>query len=118
MSDIEGHDSKLNALKPFCQAMGLHPLVGFGMFAVDWMLFFGEVATVGVSIAITIPVAVVLSIACVFIQKYSFKDEWGAAFGKSLLIGLLTAIPSPLPSIVAFVGGAVGTVKVLLPNKQ
>lgn len=98
--------------------MGLHPLVGFGMFAIDWMLFFSEVATAGISMAITIPVAVILCIASVFIQKYSFKDEWGAAFGKGLLIGLLTAIPSPLPSIVAFVGGAVGTVKVLLPDKE
>ncbi len=35
----------MDALKKFSQFFGLHPLVGFGMFAVDLMLFGVESAT-------------------------------------------------------------------------
>ncbi len=46
----------------FCQKFGLHPLVGFGMVAVDTMLFGAESATLGISWPISIAVAVVLGI--------------------------------------------------------
>ncbi len=108
----------MNALRTFCQTYGLHPLVGFGMFAIDWMLFGEEAATLGVGWAISIPVALVLTIGCTLIQKYEYKDEWGAAIGKSLLIGLLTAIPTAIPSIVALGGGVIGTIKMLLPKQD
>jgi hypothetical protein len=100
-----------------CKIMGLHPLVGFGMFAVDWMLFTAEAGTLGASWVISIGVAVVLTIPSVLIQKYGFKEEWGLAIGKGLMIGCMTAIPTALPSIVPFVGGALGTV-VLLSNSS
>src|ERR1017187_1882655 len=46
-------------------------------------------------------------------------DEWGAAFGKALLVALLTAIPTALPgSIVSPTGGMIGTVKMLLPKER
>ena len=96
-----------------CQMMGLHPLVGFGMFAVDGMLFTAEGATLGASWVISIGVAIALTIPCVLIQKYGFKDEWGLAIGKGIMIGCLTAIPTGLPSVVPLVGGALGTVALL-----
>jgi hypothetical protein len=107
----------MSSRKSFMQEYGLHPLVGFGMFAVDWMLFAGEVGTLGASWPVSIPVAIVLTIACTLIQRYAFKDDWGTAAGKSLIIGLLTAIPTPIPSIVPLSGGLLGTVRVLLPGK-
>jgi hypothetical protein len=106
----------MNAIRVFSQACGLHPLAGFGMFAADWMLFGNESTTLGAGWLISIPVAFALTIACMFIQRYAFRDEWGAAIGKSLLVGLLTGIPTALPSIVALGGGAIGTVKMLLPR--
>lgn len=106
----------MNKLLPFCQMMGLHPLVGFGLFAIDWMLFAGEGATFGGSWIVSIGVAIVLTIPCVLIQKYGFKEGWGLAIGKGMMLGLLTAIPTPLPSVVPFVGGALGTVALLGNN--
>ena len=107
------------SLRSFCQAVGLHPLVGFGFCAIDVMLFGEEVATASIGWAASIPVAFVLGIAAVFIQRYSFNDEWGAAFGKALLVALLTAIPTALPgSIVSPTGGMIGTVKMLLPKER
>lgn len=93
------------------QALGLHPLVAFGMFACDWMLFGGEAGSAGVGLAITIPIALALVIPSILVQRYSFKDGWGAAIGKGLLVGVLTAIPMPIGSPVTFAGGVLGLLR-------
>lgn len=103
----------MNNLKKLSQSFGLHPLVGFGMFAVDMMLFGGEVMTFELTLPISMAVGAALSIPSILIQKYSFNDRWGAATGKGLLIGVLTAIPTPLPALVPLLGGTLGTMQML-----
>jgi ABC-type sulfate transport system permease subunit len=76
------------------------------MAAIDVMLFGAESTVIGW--AISIPVAAVFSIASALIQKHGFKDEWGLAIGKALLIGCLTAIPWPIGAVVPLVGGVLG----------
>jgi hypothetical protein len=108
----------MEKVNEFCQNFGLHPFVGFGMIAVDWMLFGSEAATLGVGWGVSVLVALALTPPCILIQKYSYKDSWGASAGKGLLVGVLTAIPTGLPSIVTFGGAAIGTARYLLPNKK
>ncbi len=96
-----------------CKMMGLHPLVGFGMFAVDSMLFTGEAGTLGASWVISIGIAIALTIPCTLIQRYGFKEGWGLAIGKGIMVGCLTAIPTALPSVVPVAGGLLGTVALL-----
>src|SRR5262245_1109415 len=98
-------DSRRAAL---ARSLGLHPLVAFGMFACDWMLFGGEAGSAGVGLALTVPIALALMIPCILIQRYSFGDRWGAALGKGLLVGVLTAIPLPIGSPVTLAGGVIG----------
>lgn len=98
----------MSKFRQVSQFLGLHPLVGFGLFATDWMLFGGEVATLGASIPITIAAGLLLTFPSILIQRFGFKDSWGLAIGKGLLVGILTAIPAPLPSIVPFLGGVLG----------
>ncbi|NJL26971.1 MAG: hypothetical protein HC897_03345 [Thermoanaerobaculia bacterium] len=100
----------------FCEVFGLHPLVGFGMFATDWMLFSTDIATGCAGLLLTVPVGLLLSIPSILIQRHAFKDDWGTALGKGLLIGVLTAIPTALPSILTLGGGVLGTAKTLLPG--
>lgn len=108
----------MDTLKKFSQYFGLHPLVGFGMFAIDLMLFGSiEVPTFEAGWPITVPVAAFLTIPCVLIQKFSYKDDWGSAIGKGMLVGVLTAIPTALPAAVPFIGGILGTVNLLSPDK-
>lgn len=95
-------------MKNMLHKIGLHPLVAFGMLVVDWMLF-GTDAT-GVGWGISIAVAVVLIIPCILAQKYSYGDDWAMAIAKGLLVGLITAIPPPLPSVITGVGGILGVV--------
>jgi hypothetical protein len=107
----------MSKIHQFCQMMGLHPLVGFGMFAIDWMLFAAEGSTLGAGWVISITVAIALTIPSILIQRYGFKDEWGLAIGKGLLIGCVTAVPTALPSVIPLIGGGLGTVA-LLSNKD
>ena len=108
----------MDAIKKLSRSFGLHPLVGFGMFAIDMMLFDSEVLTFGLSWPISIGIGAALTVPSVLIQRYSFKDSWGAAVGKGLLVGILTAIPTPLPSLISLLGGALGTVQMLGSGKD
>lgn len=92
----------------WASAIGLHPLVAFGMVAADMMLFGGEMASGGVGLAVTIPIALALTVPCVLLQRYSYGDTWGEAFGKGIMVGVLTAIPFPIGSPVTILGAIVG----------
>lgn len=83
------------------------------MVAVDSMLFGTEGSTLGASWVISIGVAIALIVPIFLIQKYGYKDGWGLAIGKGLMIGVLTAIPSALPAMFSFTGGILGTVALL-----
>ncbi len=104
---------RANTLQRFSKFFGLHPLVGFGMFATDLMLFGVEAGTFEIGWLVTVPVAIFLTIPSVLIQKYNYKDDWGSAIGKGMLVGVLTAIPTALPSAVPFIGGVLGSVNLL-----
>ena len=108
----------LNNLKKLSQSLGLHPLVGFGMFAVDMMLFSTEVLTFELSWPISVAIGAALTLPSILIQRHSFGDSWGAAIGKGMLVGVLTAIPTPLPAIVPLLGGALGTMQILADKED
>ncbi len=108
----------MDTLKKLSRSMGLHPLVGFGMFAIDMMLFGAETITFELTWPISVAIGAALTLPSVLIQRYSFKDNWGAAIGKGLLVGVLTAIPTPLPAIVPLLGGALGTMQMLGSGKE
>ncbi|KAF0248005.1 MAG: hypothetical protein FD167_2590 [bacterium] len=106
----------MEKVKSFSQMFGIHPIVAFSLFIIDWMLFGAELMTLGTDWIITAPIGIVLGIAAMFVQRYGFKDELGVAIGKGLLLGLLTAIPTALPSLAMIPFAAIGAVK-LLSNK-
>ncbi len=103
----------MEKIKNFSQMFGIHPLVVFALFAADWMMFSTEIATIGTDWVITAPIGIILGIGAILVQKYSFKDETGLAIGKGILLGLLLAIPTALPSFAMLPFAAVGAVKLL-----
>ena len=89
---------------------GLHPAAAAGVIAVDVMLFGATAATLGVGWAASVPVGAALGVATALIQaRGSPRDDPGLAVGKGILVGLLTAIPTPLPSVLVFGAGVAGT---------
>ncbi|MDE2935746.1 MAG: hypothetical protein OXP37_02785 [Chloroflexota bacterium] len=80
-----------------------------GVIAVDVMLYGATAATLGAGWVISVPVGAALGIAIALIQaRGSPRDDPGLAVGKGVLVGLLTAIPTPLPSVVVLGAGAAG----------
>ncbi|MCC6557233.1 MAG: hypothetical protein IT372_30140 [Polyangiaceae bacterium] len=94
--------------------LGLHPLVAFAMVCADLMLTASDLVTVA---TVSIAVAAALTVPCVLLQRYAYKDGWGVAIGKGLIVGVLTAIPTPLPSVVTGAGGVLGLIGLLGERK-
>ncbi|MRS04386.1 hypothetical protein EG832_14400 [bacterium] len=104
----------MNTINKFCLWTGLHPLVAILMIILDNMLF----ASGGLVISwpISIPIGITTTIICVLIQKNAMREQWGLAIGKSMFVGLLTAIPTALPSNITAIGGVLGTVSLIANN--
>lgn len=95
--------------------LGLHPLVAFAMVIVDIMLTAADLMTVA---TVSVIVGLILTIPCTLLQRYAYKDEWGVAVAKGLIVGILTAIPTPLPAIVTGAGGVAGAIGLLSERKE
>ena len=95
--------------------LGLHPLVAFSMVVVDLMLTAADLMTAA---TVSVIVGLILTIPCTLLQRYAYKDEWGVAVGKGLIVGILTAIPTPLPAIVTGAGGVAGAIGLLTDRKE
>lgn len=71
----------------------------------DWVLFGGEVFTAGVGLPFTMPIGFFVGFLVAMFQRYDTGDNWGVAFSKGVTLGILTAIPTPLPTILVGVAG-------------
>ena len=96
--------------------LGLHPAVAFAMIIVDVMLFSAD--GTGVGWIISCLVAAALTIPCILFQRYAYHDNWGIAIAKGMLIGIITAIPTPLPAIITGTGGVMGAIGMLNAPKK
>ena len=90
---------------------GIHPLVAIGLVAVDFVLF-GADAT-GVGWILSCLVATALMLPSILIQHFAYKDNWGTAIAKGIIVGVLTAIPTPLPAVITGTGGIMGLLGML-----
>lgn len=115
-SKVTGGRNKLNKFIQFCQFFGLNPIVALMMIVLDVMLF--GTGGLAASWPISIPIGIVATIICVLIQKNAMREQWGLAIGKGLFVGLLTAIPTPIPSLLTATGGAFGTVALIAISKN
>lgn len=113
----QGRDA-MEKTRSLLDNVGLHPLVGFGMAALDAMLFGQEAATLGVTWPISVVVAVVFAGASVLIQRKGYGDDWLLAIGKGMVVGLLTAIPTAILAIVPIAGGVAGAWSMAFGRKQ
>ena len=98
--------------------VGVHPLAAVGIIAVDSMLFGGTIASGGVGWGASVPVGFAVGVAVGLIQRRGTPpDDLGLAVGKGLMVAVLTAIPTPLPSALVAGAGTAGAVT-LLRNRR
>ena len=93
------------------RSIGIHPAAALVAVAVDLMLFVGVVGTAGVGWVLSIPVGFVVAIIVTLFQRWGTQDNMGLAVAKGLSVGLLTAIPTPLPSVVTLGLGTAGGIQ-------
>jgi hypothetical protein len=104
------HEQTARSSRGFGQLFGLDPRIAFLTFVVDLMLFGGTVLTFGLLIPIAIAAGVVLGFITYRAQLKWYGDDHESALIKGVIIGLLTAIPTPLPAIVYLPSGVLGLI--------
>ena len=96
------------ATRGFAQSFGLHPSVAFVTVAADLMLHSADVVSAGLLIPFSAGAGVVLAIIAFLAQRKWYSDDNESAFIKSLVILLLSIIPSPLPYLLFVPAGVIG----------
>jgi len=94
----------------FGQIFGIHPTIAFLTLIVDLMLFGGEVATMGAILPVSIGAGFGLGVIAYLAQRKWYGDDKDSAIIKALILGFLTAIPTPLPAILSVPSGIVGLI--------
>ncbi|HEX3748853.1 MAG TPA: zinc ribbon domain-containing protein [Bryobacteraceae bacterium] len=92
----------------FCQAFGLDPRVAFLTLIVDVMLNAGDVASLGLLLPVSIGAGIVLGYIVYRAQIGWYGDDPESAKIKAIILGLLTAIPTPLPELLYVPAGVIG----------
>lgn len=104
------HDPSVQASRGLSQLFGLDPRIAFLMFIVDMMLFGGEVLTFGLLIPVAMAAGAVLGFITYRAQRRWYGDDHDAALIKGAIVGLLTAIPTPLPALLYVPSGILGLI--------
>jgi hypothetical protein len=94
----------------FTQLFGLDPRIAFLTFIVDAMLFGGVALTAGLLIPVALVAGVVLGFITYRAQMKWYGDDRESALIKGVIVGLLTAIPTPLPAILYVPSGILGLI--------
>jgi len=104
------HEQTARSSRGFIQIFGLDPRIAFLTFVIDLMLFGGEVLTLGLLIPIALVAGVVLGFITYRAQMRWYGDDPESALIKGVIVGLLTAIPAPLPAILYLPSGLLGLI--------
>lgn len=90
------------------QMLALHPGMAALTVTVDLMAQSAAVATAGLLIPLSVAAGAVLAWLCYRAQMKWMNDDEEAALIKAVAVGLLTAIPSPLPYAFFIPMGIIG----------
>jgi hypothetical protein len=95
----------------FIQNFGLDPRIAGLMLIVDLMLNAGEIVSMGLLVPFSIAAGIVLGYITYKAQMNWYGDDKESAKIKAIVVGLLTAIPTPLPAILYVPAGILGLLR-------
>jgi hypothetical protein len=90
---------------------GLDPRIAFAALIVDMMLNAGDVLSAGLLLPVSIMAGAVLGYVTYRAQINWYGDDPESAKIKAIILGLLTAIPTPLPEILYIPAGVIGMLR-------
>ncbi len=96
--------------RKFDQLFGLDPRVAILTLIVDMMLNAGDLVTMGLLLPVSIAAGIVVGYVAYKAQINWYGDDPESAKIKALILGLLTAIPTPLPELLYIPAGIVGLI--------
>lgn len=99
---------KEQSIGRFGQLFGLDPRVAFLTLIVDMMLNAGDLVSMGLLLPVSIMAGVVLGYVVYRAQINWYGDDPESAKIKAIVLGLLTAIPTPLPEVLYIPAGLIG----------
>jgi hypothetical protein len=97
----------------FAQTFGVDFRIALLALVLDVMLFGGELVSFGALVIFSILAGGVFGFVTYKAQRAWYGDDHDNALIKGLVMGLLTAIPTPLPMFLYLPAGVVGAVKKL-----
>jgi hypothetical protein len=92
----------------FGQVFGLDPRIAFLTLVVDVMLNAGDLVTMGLLLPVSVAAGIVLGYIAYKAQINWYGDDQESARIKAIILGLLTAIPTPLPELLYIPAGVLG----------
>ena len=98
----------LGSIGRFAQLFGLDSRVAFLTLIVDMMLNAGDLVSMGLLLPVSVAAGVVLGCVVYRAQINWYGDDKESARIKALILGLLTAIPTPIPEILYIPAGILG----------
>lgn len=90
---------------PLLRKLGISPELIAPVIIIDSILFTGEFFSGGISLAVSIPVGLCVGLFAVIWQRKKYKDSLLRAILKGIAVGILTAIPTPLSSLITLIAG-------------
>lgn len=105
--------AKMPALRRLGHVFGLDPRIAFLTLIIDMMLNAGDIATAGLLFPVSALAGVVLAFIAYRAQINWYGDDRESARIKAIILGLLTAIPTPLPELLYIPAGLVGIFEML-----
>jgi hypothetical protein len=103
-----GNSGTEGSLRRFGRLFGLDPRVAVLTLIVDMMLNAGDLATMGLLLPVSMMAGIVLGFVVYRAQINWYGDDQESARIKAIILGLLTAIPTPIPEILYLPAGIVG----------
>ncbi len=96
------------SIRRFGQLFGLDPRIAFLTLIVDMMLNAGDLISMGLLLPVSVAAGVVLGYVVYRAQMNWYGDDQESARIKAFILGLLTAIPTPIPEILYIPAGILG----------
>jgi uncharacterized membrane protein YvlD (DUF360 family) len=95
-------------IRRFGQLFGLDPRIAFLTLILDMMLNAADLISMGLLLPVSVAAGIVLGYVVYRAQMNWYGDDKESARIKALILGLLTAIPTPIPEILYIPAGILG----------